>query len=143
MTGEPIQVTAEHPADWIAALPVLVGYRLNGRATVTFTTSAGLMLCTAALPLDAPREQVVDALTRHAPALRHAGARIAWTAIHGTDPKQAQTHSRRLADALALAGLPRPQPHTQYATRGDYAWLVTPDGDPHPETDAHRDADTG
>ena len=133
MTSDPIQITAEHPADWIAALPVLVGYRLTGRATVTFTTSTGAMLCTAALPLEAERRQMVDALTRHAPALRSAGARISWTAIHGLDPHQALTHSRRLADALVLAGLPRPQPHTQYATTGDYAWLVTPGGEPHPD----------
>lgn len=137
MSSDPIQITASHPAEWIAALPVLVGYQLHDRATVTFTTSTGLMLCTAALPLDAPRQQVIDALTRQAPALRNAGARISWTAIHGLDPHDAHTHSRRLADALTLAGLPCPQPHTQYATQGDYAWLITPTGQPDPDAIWH------
>ena len=36
MNGRRIDLTATHPAEWLAALPVIVGYRLHHGTAITF-----------------------------------------------------------------------------------------------------------
>ena len=125
MTGEPITVRTEHPAEWIAALPVLVGYELTDRATLTFTGHIGQLICVAAVPHAASTAQITAILTAQADSIRREGVQATWTTVHGLDPTNAWVRSQILADAAASAGLPRPHPNDQFAVDGTHAWPVT------------------
>ncbi len=124
MTSEPIMVRSEHPAEWLAALPVLIGYELTDRATITFTGHAGQLICLAAVPHAASTRQITDILAAQADSIRREGVRATWTTVHGLDPTNAWVRSQILADAVAAAGLPRPHPEDQFAVDGTHAWPV-------------------
>lgn len=131
MTSDRIMVRSEHPAEWIAALPVLVGYELTGRATITFTGHTGQLICVAAVPHDASTQQITETLAAQADAIRDEGARATWTTVHGLDPTNAWVRSQALASAVAAAGLPRPYPEDQFAADGDHAWPISDPSDAH------------
>jgi hypothetical protein len=124
MTSEPIMVRSEHPAEWLAALPVLVGYELTDRATITFTGHAGQLICVAAVPHAASTRQITDILAAQADSIRREGVRATWTTVHGLDPTNAWVRSQILAEAVAASGLPRPYPEDQFAVDGTHAWPV-------------------
>ena len=132
MNGRRIDLTATHPAEWLAALPVIVGYRLHHGTAITFTAADGGMVCTAAVNNGADRDQLLDAFRRQAPGLLDAGAIRTWTAVHDLDPHAAQAHSRMLAGMLDDAGLPRPAPEAQYAVDAGRGWPVLL-SDPRPD----------
>ena len=132
MTSEPIAVRTEHPAEWLAALPVLVGYELTDRGTLTFSGHAGRLICVAAVPHAAPTEQIIAILGGQAAAIRREGALSTVTTVHGLDEPNAWVRSQILADAVAAVGLPRPHPGDQYAVHGTRAWPVTQHGTPAP-----------
>lgn len=125
MTADPITVRTEHPAEWIAALPVLVGYELTDRATVTFTGRVGQLICIAAVPHAASTAQITAILAGQADSIRREGVQATWTTVHGLDATNAWVRSQILADAVVSAGLPRPRPDDQFAVDGTYAWPVT------------------
>jgi hypothetical protein len=138
--GRRVDLTATHPAEWLAALPVIVGYQLHHGTAVTFTADDGGMVCTAAVHNGTTREQLLDAFGGQAGGLIHAGSVTTWTAVHDLDPTLAWDRARMLADVLAACGLPRPDPRAQYTVAGHHAWpsLLT---HPHPgqiwDLDAH------
>ena len=132
MSGRRIDLTATHPAEWLAALPVIVGYRLHHGTAITFTAADGGMVCTAAVNNGADRGQLLDAFRGQAKGLIDAGAVLTWTAVHDLDPPAAQARSRMLAGMLDDAGLPRPLPESQYAVDAGRGWPVLL-SDPRPE----------
>lgn len=124
MTHQPIAVRTEHPAEWLAALPVLVGYELDDRSTLTFIGETGQMVCLAAVPHSATTAQLIAILRARGEEIRREGARATWTAVHGLDQADSWVRSQVLADAVAAAGLPRPHPTDQFAVLGNHAWPI-------------------